>query len=77
MRGGLRRVGYWARIHDRSTVLGDRPWDEDVRLGFWKRGEMYLHNILGDLNHWVTGWTDWNIALDMEVKLINTKIYIL
>ena len=19
-----------------------------------------------DMNHWVTGWTDWNIALDMQ-----------
>jgi glucosylceramidase len=46
---------------------GDRPWDtEKVQLGDWDRGERYLHNILEDLNHWVVGWTDWNLALDME-----------
>ena len=22
--------------------------------------------LLQDLNHWVTGWTDWNLALDLE-----------
>ena len=38
-------------------------------LGSWERGEEYLHNILEDLNHWVVGWTDWNLALDMQVSL--------
>ena len=36
-------------------------------LGSWERGERYLNNILEDLNHWSVGWTDWNLALDMEV----------
>ena len=22
--------------------------------------------LFQDLNHWVTGWTDWNLALDLE-----------
>lgn len=25
-----------------------------------------MHNILEDLNHWVVGWTDWNLALDRQ-----------
>lgn len=39
----------------------------DVKLGDWKRAERYLSNMIEDLNHWVTGWVDWNLALDMIV----------
>ena len=46
---------------------GDRPWEGTPLLGSWARGEQYLYNILEDLNHWVTGWTDWNLALDLQV----------
>ena len=38
-------------------------------LGDWDRGERYIHNIIEDLNHWVVGWTDWNLALDLQVML--------
>ena len=24
-----------------------------------------MHNIIQNLNHWVVGWTDWNLVLDM------------
>ncbi len=27
-------------------------------------GEHYAHDIIGDLNHWVCGWTDWNMLLN-------------
>ncbi|KAK3097705.1 hypothetical protein FSP39_012333 [Pinctada imbricata] len=37
-----------------------------VRLGNWERAEDYAHDIMQDLQNWVTGWTDWNIALDMQ-----------
>lgn len=47
--------------------LGTEPLEEDVILGSWERGEKYLWNILTDLNHWVVGWTDWNLALDTMV----------
>lgn len=33
-------------------------------LGSWERAEQYAKDILEDLNHWVTGWTDWNLALN-------------
>ncbi len=32
----------------------------------WKRAEEYGKDIITDLNHWVVGWTDWNLALDMD-----------
>ena len=46
---------------------GDRPWDtEKVMLGDWDRGERYIYNIIENLNHWAVGWTDWNLALDLQ-----------
>ncbi|XP_071785390.1 lysosomal acid glucosylceramidase-like [Asterias amurensis] len=39
---------------------------EPVMLGSWERGERYSYDIIQDLNHWVTGWLDWNLALDMN-----------
>uniref|UniRef100_A0A8B9GLV3 Glucosylceramidase n=1 Tax=Amazona collaria TaxID=241587 RepID=A0A8B9GLV3_9PSIT len=37
-----------------------------VSLGCWDRGQRYSHNILTVLNHFVSGWTDWNLALDTK-----------
>ncbi|XP_066942035.1 lysosomal acid glucosylceramidase-like [Macrobrachium rosenbergii] len=43
------------------------PFAENpVRLGFWDRLETYAHDILEDVNHWVAGWTEWNLAVNME-----------
>lgn len=39
---------------------------KSVQLGSWYRGEHYFFDILQDLKHGVTGWVDWNMALDME-----------
>ena len=53
----------------------DRPWDVvKVMLGDWDRGERYIHNIIEDLNHWVVGWTDWNLALDLQVNLLKISL---
>ncbi|XP_070622644.1 lysosomal acid glucosylceramidase-like isoform X2 [Erythrolamprus reginae] len=40
--------------------------DVKVALGSWERGTAYSSNILTNLNHFVTGWIDWNLALDMK-----------
>ncbi|GMS97743.1 hypothetical protein PENTCL1PPCAC_19918, partial [Pristionchus entomophagus] len=37
-----------------------------VRLGYFFRAERYALSIISDMNNWVAGWTDWNMALDME-----------
>ncbi|XP_011305242.1 glucosylceramidase [Fopius arisanus] len=43
------------------------PWDtKPVRLGSWRRAELYIRDIIEDLNHWVCGWVDWNLALDKD-----------
>uniref|UniRef100_A0A8C5RHT4 Glucosylceramidase n=1 Tax=Laticauda laticaudata TaxID=8630 RepID=A0A8C5RHT4_LATLA len=45
---------------------GFLDWDMKVALGSWERGTYYSRNILMNLNHFVTGWIDWNLALDMK-----------
>lgn len=45
---------------------GYLPWEKGVRLGCWDRGNKYSSQIIEDLNYYVTGWTDWNLALDLE-----------
>nr|CAD7417790.1 unnamed protein product [Timema poppensis] len=37
-----------------------------VLLGSWSRGEAYMSSIIEVTNHWVTGWVDWNLALDLD-----------
>jgi len=37
-----------------------------VILGDWGRAENYAVNMIGDLNSWSVGWTDWNMLLDMQ-----------
>ncbi|XP_050542141.1 lysosomal acid glucosylceramidase-like isoform X2 [Daktulosphaira vitifoliae] len=67
-------VNVLSEVHDSfSNILilnteasqGDRPWDfVKVQLGSWNRAEKYADNIIDDLNHWVQGWLEWNLALD-------------
>uniref|UniRef100_A0A8C3ELE5 Glucosylceramidase n=1 Tax=Corvus moneduloides TaxID=1196302 RepID=A0A8C3ELE5_CORMO len=49
-----------------EASIGAHFWERDVILGCWERGNQYSHSILTNLNNYVTGWTDWNLALDME-----------
>ncbi|NWS62980.1 GLCM Glucosylceramidase, partial [Chunga burmeisteri] len=49
-----------------EACIGAHFWERDVILGCWERGNQYSHSILMNLNHFVTGWTDWNLALDLE-----------
>ena len=45
---------------------GFLPWSKGVYPGDWTRAETYAHDILGDLNHWAEGWTDWNAFLGAD-----------
>ncbi|XP_069650505.1 lysosomal acid glucosylceramidase isoform X5 [Haliaeetus albicilla] len=49
-----------------EACIGAHFWERDVILGCWERGNQYSHSILMNLNHFVAGWTDWNLALDLE-----------
>ncbi|XP_799203.3 lysosomal acid glucosylceramidase [Strongylocentrotus purpuratus] len=35
-------------------------------LGLWAEGESYSQSIMENMNHWVSGWTDWDMALNLE-----------
>jgi len=43
---------------------GYLPWSQGPSLGNFERGLTYAHDILGDLNAFSAGWTDWNLMLD-------------
>lgn len=45
---------------------GFLPWSKGVHLGSWARGETYAHDIIGDMNNFATGWTDWNAFLNLD-----------
>ncbi|KAM4664783.1 lysosomal acid glucosylceramidase [Discoglossus pictus] len=49
-----------------EACTGYLPWEKGVRLGCWDRGNQYSHRIIEHLNYFVTGWTDWNLALDID-----------
>ncbi|XP_053133307.1 lysosomal acid glucosylceramidase-like [Hemicordylus capensis] len=49
-----------------EACAGSHFWEKDVVLGSWDRGVQYSHSILANLNQHVVGWTDWNLALDLE-----------
>ncbi|KAK2721155.1 hypothetical protein QYM36_003432 [Artemia franciscana] len=49
-----------------EACAGDNIWEDSVALGSWDRAEDYMHDIIEDLNHWVVGWIDWNLALNPE-----------
>nr|CAD7567805.1 unnamed protein product [Timema californicum] len=34
--------------------------------GSWERAESYVSSIIEVLNHWVSGWVDWNLVLDIK-----------
>ncbi|XP_071534348.1 lysosomal acid glucosylceramidase-like [Panulirus ornatus] len=50
-----------------EACTGQWPWQPlKVVLGSWVRAESYAANIIENLEHWVSGWTDWNLALDVK-----------
>jgi len=38
----------------------------DTQGGTWSKGEHYAHDMIGDFSNWVTGFVDWNLALDLH-----------
>ncbi|KAK0082307.1 hypothetical protein PV326_007246 [Microctonus aethiopoides] len=50
-----------------EACSGSEVWEiQKVKMGSWHRGENYMFSIIEDLNHWVTAWVDWNLALDKK-----------
>ncbi|CAE8617837.1 unnamed protein product [Polarella glacialis] len=46
-------------------VLGQPPWVGPM-LGLWGYGYAYSHDILWQLRNGASGWTDWNLMLNMN-----------
>ncbi|KAL0867557.1 hypothetical protein ABMA27_008327 [Loxostege sticticalis] len=46
-----------------GSFPGDSP---KVDLGSWERAQLYIKDIIEDLNYNVTGWIDWNMCLDEQ-----------
>ncbi|XP_067878884.1 lysosomal acid glucosylceramidase-like isoform X2 [Heterodontus francisci] len=49
-----------------EACTGYMPWEHTVKLGSWERGATYSFDIIQNLNYFVAGWTDWNIALNLQ-----------
>ncbi|CAH0121585.1 hypothetical protein PAE9249_04116 [Paenibacillus sp. CECT 9249] len=49
---------------DKRLLFTEGCQEGGVRLGAWHTGERYAHDMIGNLNHWTSGWTDWNLVLD-------------
>ncbi|XP_012219375.2 lysosomal acid glucosylceramidase-like [Linepithema humile] len=54
-----------------------------VVLGSWTEAEQYILDIIENLSHWVSGWIDWNIALDKNggpnwaQNFVNSPIFVM
>jgi len=35
-------------------------------LGDWNQARDYASNVMNTLQHWVSGWVEWNLALDIN-----------
>ena len=51
---------------DKPIIFTEGCWEHGAKPGQWDRGERYAQHIINDLNHWVTAWIDWNVALDLR-----------
>lgn len=49
---------------DKHLLFTEGCIEGGVKLGQWDRGEIYAHNIIGDLKNGTEGWIDWNMVLD-------------
>ncbi|OBZ14684.1 glucosylceramidase [Bacillus sp. FJAT-27264] len=54
------------RFPDKKLFFSEGCQEGGVHLGSWKTGERYGHDIIGNLNNWMSTWTDWNILLDEQ-----------
>ncbi|SET12902.1 glycoside hydrolase family 30 beta sandwich domain-containing protein [Paenibacillus sp. NFR01] len=54
------------RFPDKKLFFSEGCQEGGVHLGSWATGERYGHDIMGNLNHWTSSWTDWNIVLDEQ-----------
>jgi glucosylceramidase len=49
---------------DKHLIFTEGCIEGGVQLGAWHTGERYARNMIGDMNHWLEGFIDWNLVLD-------------
>ncbi|CAH1104381.1 unnamed protein product [Psylliodes chrysocephalus] len=47
-----------------EACRGQIPFEKKVDLGSWDRAEDIAGGVIENFKHWVTGWVDWNMALN-------------
>lgn len=59
-----------SKIHDlypdKHYIFTEGCIEGGPRPGAWDTGLRYARNLMGDLNHHVEGWIEWNLVLDMQ-----------
>ncbi|GMR55429.1 hypothetical protein PMAYCL1PPCAC_25624, partial [Pristionchus mayeri] len=63
------RLSLTKERHPRQFLLGTEACVTDTkgpRLGNFTRAVLYARDIIQDLTHSVSGWMDWNLALDLK-----------
>ncbi|WP_438482319.1 glycoside hydrolase family 30 protein [Oleiharenicola lentus] len=57
-----------SRVHekfpDKKILFTEGCFEGGKNLGAWEHGEGYARHMIGDMKNWVSGYIDWNIALD-------------
>lgn len=51
---------------DKKLLFTEGCQEGGPHLGSWLTGERYARSMIEDLNHWTTGWVDWNLILDEQ-----------
>ncbi len=62
-------LSYTYETYNKELVFteGCNPlFDADDFIGEWWTGEKYGRHVITDLNHYTTGWVDWNLVLNEE-----------
>jgi len=49
---------------DKKLLFTEGCQEGGAHAGSWATGERYARSMINDLNHWTTGWIDWNILLN-------------
>jgi glucosylceramidase len=51
---------------DKELIFTEGCIENGPRIGEWETGERYAHDLIGNLNHFMNGWVDWNLLLNEE-----------
>jgi glucosylceramidase len=54
------------RAAPNKFLLATEACNSPPSIGNWQHGEKYGYDIIGDLNNWAVGWTDWNVLLNLQ-----------